>query len=155
MPQEVSIMVEGGKATAGPPLGPALGPLGINLGLVVKEINEKTKAFSGMQVPVKVIVDPETKKFEIVVGKPPVSALLKKEVGVETATGAVKTKVTGNLKLDQIKKIAETKIDNMNAASLKAAVMEVLGTCVSLGITVDQKDPREIQKLIKEGSIKI
>lgn len=155
MPQEVSIMVEGGKATAGPPLGPALGPLGINLGLVVKEINDKTKAFSGMQVPVKVIVDPDTKKFEIAVGKPPVSALLKKEAGVETATGSVKTKVTGNLKLEQIKKIAETKMDNMNAASLKAAVMEVLGTCVSLGITVDSKDPREIQKLIKEGSIKI
>ncbi len=155
MPQEVSIMVEGGKATAGPPLGPALGPLGINLGQVVKEINEKTKAFSGMQVPVKVIVDPDTKKFEIAVGKPPVSALLKKEVGAETATGAVKTKVTGNLKIDQIKKIAETKMDNMNAASLRAAVMEVLGSCVSLGITVDNKDPREVQKLIKDGTIKI
>ncbi len=155
MPQEVSIMVEGGKATAGPPLGPALGPLGINLGQVVKEINEKTKAFSGMQVPVKVIVDPDTKKFEIAVGKPPVSALLKKEVGAETATGAVKTKVTGNLTIDQIKKIAETKMDNMNAASLRAAVMEVLGSCVSLGITVDNKDPREVQKLIKDGTIKI
>ncbi|MGC8645663.1 MAG: 50S ribosomal protein L11 [Thermoplasmata archaeon] len=155
MPQEISVMVEGGKATAGPPLGPALGPMGVNIGQVLKEINEKTKAFAGMQVPVKVIVDPETKKFEVSVGKPPVSALLKKELNVETATGASKTKLTGNLSIAQVKKIAETKMDNMNAASLKSAVLEVLGTCVSMGITVDNKDPREIQKLIKEGSIKI
>lgn len=155
MPQEVSIMVEGGKATAGPPLGPALGPLGINLGQVVKEINEKTKAFTGMQVPVKVIVDPDTKKFDIQVGKPPVSALLKKELGVETATGDSKSKKTGDLKLEQIKKIAQTKMDNMNAASIQAAVLETLGTCVSMGITVEGSDPREIQRKIKSGEIKI
>ena len=155
MPQEISVMVEGGKATAGPPLGPALGPMGVNIGLVLKEINDKTKLFSGMQVPVKVIVDPETKKFEISVGKPPVSAPLKKELGIETATGASKTKTSGDLKVSQIKKVAEMKIDNMTASSIKSAVMEVLGTCVSMGITVDGKDPREIQKLIKDGSIAI
>jgi large subunit ribosomal protein L11 len=155
MPQEISVMVDGGKATAGPPLGPALGPMGINIGLVIKEINEKTKLFSGMQVPVKVTVDPDTKKFEISVGKPPVSALLKKELGVETATGASKTKLTGDLKMAQIKKVAEMKVDNMMAASIKAAVMEVLGTCVSMGITVEGRDPRETQKLIREGSIKV
>jgi len=155
MPQEISVMVEGGKATAGPPLGPALGPMGVNIGLVLKEINEKTKLFAGMQVPVKVIVDPETKKFDVSVGKPPVSALLKKELGIETATGASKTKLSGNLKINQIKKVAEMKIDNMNAASVKSSVLEVLGTCVSMGITVDGKDPRETQKLIKDGSIAI
>jgi len=155
MPQEISVMVDGGKATAGPPLGPALGPMGINIGLVIKEINEKTKLFSGMQVPVKVTVDPDTKKFEISVGKPPVSALLKKELGVETATGASKTKLTGDLKMAQIKKVAEMKVDNMMDASIKAAVMEVLGTCVSMGITVEGRDPRETQKLIREGSIKV
>ncbi|MEM0126902.1 MAG: 50S ribosomal protein L11 [Thermoplasmatales archaeon] len=155
MPQEITVMVEGGKATAGPPLGPALGPMGVNIGQVLKEINDKTKAFSGMQVPVKVTVDPETKKFEVSVGKPPVSALLKKELGIETATGSSKTKLTGNLPLEKIKKIAETKMDNMNASSLSSATLEVLGTCVSMGITVDGKDPREIQKLIKEGTIKL
>ncbi len=148
-------MVEGGKATAGPPLGPALGPMGINIGQVLKEINEKTKLFEGMQVPVKVIVDPETKKFEVTVGKPLVSALLKKELGIETATGASKTKLSGDLKIKQIRKVAEMKIDNMNAASIKSAVLEVLGTCVSMGITVDGKDPRETQKLIKDGSIAV
>lgn len=153
MPQEISIMVDGGKATAGPPLGPALGPMGVNIGLVIKEINEKTKSFSGMQVPVKVVVDPETKKFEISVGKPPVSALLKKELGIETATGASKTSLSGDLKMEQIKKIAQTKIDNMNAASVKSAILEVLGTCVSMGVTVDGKDPKETQRLIKDGSI--
>ena len=129
--------------------------MGINIGLVLKEINDKTKLFAGMQVPVKVSVDPETKKFEVSVGKPPVSALLKKELGIETATGASKQKISGDLKIKQIKKVAEMKIDNMNAASVKSAVLEVLGTCVSMGITVDGKDPRETQKLIKDGSIAI
>ena len=61
--KEINIIIEGGKATAGPPLGPALGPLGINAGKVVEEINEKTKGFSGVKIPVKVIVDPKTKEF--------------------------------------------------------------------------------------------
>ena len=75
MAQTVNVMVEGGKASSGPPLGPALGPLGLNLGDIIKQINEKTKAFQGMQVPVSVVVtDPAKKLFEIKVGIPPTSA---------------------------------------------------------------------------------
>ena len=78
----IPAIVEGGKATAGPPLGPALGPLGVNIGGIIDEINKKTGPFAGLKVPVKVIVDKETKKFEIEVGSPSTGELLKKELGV-------------------------------------------------------------------------
>ena len=151
----VKTMVEGGKATTGPPLGPALGPLGLNLGQVVKEINEKTKSFAGMQVPVTVnVIDPATKKYEILIGVPPTSALLKKEIGIEKGSKA-KGAVAGNATLDQIKKIAEQKKPSLLSYNMKGAVLEVLGTALSLGITVDNKNPREIQNKIKNGEIEI
>ncbi|HLH85826.1 MAG TPA: 50S ribosomal protein L11 [Thermoplasmataceae archaeon] len=156
MAQSVSTMVEGGKASTGPPLGPALGPLGLNLGQIVKEINEKTKDFQGMQVPVTItVIDPATKKYEIKVGIPPTSALLKKEIGIEKGASKRKEAVAGNATLDQIKNVARMKIDSMLANDLKAAVMEVLGTCVSMGVNVDGKDPKEVQRLIREGKISV
>ncbi|WMT43691.1 MAG: 50S ribosomal protein L11 [Cuniculiplasma divulgatum] len=156
MAQSVSTMVEGGKASTGPPLGPALGPLGLNLGQIVKEINEKTKDFQGMQVPVTlVVIDAATKKYEIKVGIPPTSALIKKEIGIETGAAKRKEAVAGNATIEQIKKVARMKMDSMMANSLTAAVLEVIGTCVSLGITIDGKDPKEAQMLIKKGEIKI
>ncbi|MFG1545701.1 MAG: 50S ribosomal protein L11 [Thermoplasmataceae archaeon] len=156
MAQSVSTMVEGGKASTGPPLGPALGPLGLNLGQIVKEINEKTKDFQGMQVPVTlVVIDAATKKYEIKVGIPPTSALIKKEIGIEKGAAKRKEAVAGNATIEQIKKVARMKMDSMMANSLTAAVLEVIGTCVSLGITIDGKDPKEAQMLIKKGEIKI
>ncbi len=146
----VEALVEGGKATAGPPLGPALGPLKLNIGEVVKAINEKTKAFAGMQVPVKVIVDTSTKEFRIEVGTPPTTALIKKELGLEKGGKDQKEKV-GNLTMEQAVKIAKMKVDAMLAQDLKAAVKEVVGTALSMGVTVEGKDPREIQKEIDEG----
>src|SRR3989338_9280482 len=83
----VDVMVEGGKATAAPPLGPALGPTGVNIGLVIADINKKTAELKGMQVPVKVVVDQATKQFTIEIGTPPAAALIKKEAGIETASG--------------------------------------------------------------------
>ncbi|BAB59566.1 ribosomal protein large subunit L12 [Thermoplasma volcanium GSS1] len=156
MAQSVKTMVEGGKATTGPPIGPALGPLGLNVAQVVKEINEKTKEFQGMQVPVTVtVIDPETKKYEITVGVPPTSALLKKELGLEKGASKKKEAVAGNATLEQIKNVAIKKMPSMLAKDLKSAVLEVLGTCVAMGINVEGKDPKEVQKLIKSGQIKI
>ncbi|MCL4342195.1 MAG: 50S ribosomal protein L11 [Candidatus Thermoplasmatota archaeon] len=156
MAQSVSAMVEGGKATSGPPLGPALGPLGLNLAQIIKEINEKTKDFAGMQVPITVtVVDPATKKYEISVGIPPTSALIKKEMGIEKGAGKKKEAIAGNATLEQIKKVAQVKLSNMLANDIKAAVLEVLGTCVSLGVNVDGKDPKEVQRLIKKGEISV
>ncbi len=151
MPETVvEALVEGGKASAGPPLGPALGPLKLNIGEVIKAINEKTKDFAGMQVPVKVIVDTSTKEFRIEVGSPPTSALIKKELGLEKGGQDQKNKV-GNLTMDQVVKIARMKKDNMLAQSLKAAAKEVIGTALSMGVTIEGKDPREVQKEIDEG----
>lgn len=155
MVQTIEILVEGGKATPGPPLGPALGPLGVNIGQVVKEINEKTKDYEGMQVPVKVSVDPKTKKFTVTVGTPPVSALIKKELGIEKGSGNPKANKVGDLSLDKVKKIARMKIQDSLSPDLKAMVMEVLGSCVSMGVTVDGMDPREVQEKIRKDEIRI
>lgn len=144
--QTVDALVDGGKATAGPPLGPALGPLGLNLNQVINAINEKTKDFDGMKVPIKLIVDPETKEFDIKVGTPPVSALVKKELGIEKGAQTPGEEVVGDLTMDMVKKIAHIKMDNMLSYTEEAAVKEVLGTCVSMGVTVEGKSPREMQK---------
>ncbi len=150
MKMTIQAMVEGGKASAGPPLGPALGPLGINIGQVIAAINEQTKGYVGMSVPVKVIVDKDTKKFEVEVGSPPVSALLKKELKVEKGA-KVKGEIVGNLSLEQVIKVAKMKAGNSLARTLKANVNEVLGTCVSVGITVEGKDARETIKEVNAG----
>ena len=108
---EISVMIEAGKATAAAPLGPALGPLGVNIGDVVAKINEKTKAFAGVKVPVKINVDPSTKSFEISVGSPPTAALIKKELNIKKAASNPKTEAVANMSFEQLKKLAELKLD--------------------------------------------
>ncbi len=152
--QVVKVLVTGGRATPGPPLGPAIGPLGLNVKQVVDEINKATKDFDGLPVPVKIIVK-EDRSFEIEVGVPPVSALVKKELGIEKGASKTKYEVVGNLTLDQIIKIARVKKKQMLSYSMKSAVKEVLGTCVSMGITVDGKHPKEVIREINEGKIEI
>ena len=147
----VEILVTGGKATAGPPLGPAIGPLGVNIMNVVKEINEKTKDYEGMSVPVKVIVNTDDKSFEVEVGIPPTSALIKKELGLDKGSTEPKHKVVGELSMEQAIKIAKMKRDSMLSYNLKNATKEVIGTCVSVGVKVDGEDPMEVQKLIDNG----
>jgi large subunit ribosomal protein L11 len=151
MPETIEVLVDGGKATPGPPLGPALGPTGINVVQVVAKINEKTKSFAGMKVPVKVIIDPKTKTFDVKVGTPPTSALLFKELGVEKGSGSPKQTVVGNISLEQAIKVADMKKDSLMGADLKARVLEVAGTAVSCGITIEGKDPRAFQAEVKEG----
>ena len=147
----IEVLVDGGKATAGPPLGPALGPLGVNVLAVVNKINEVTKEYSGMRVPVKVIVDPETKEFEVSVGVPTTSALIVKEAGIEKGSGAPNREKVGNLSIEQVVKIAKIKRESLLAKTLKAAVKEILGSCVSMGVAVEGKDPREVQRETDEG----
>ncbi len=147
----VETLVSGGQATAGPPLGPALGPLGVNVLAIVNEINEVTEKYSGMKVPVKIIIDAETKEFEVSVGTPTTSALIVSELGIEKGSGAPKTEKVGDLSPAQIVRIAKIKGSKLLARSLRAAVKEVLGSCVSIGVTVEDKDPREVQREIDEG----
>ena len=106
--EKIEALVTGGKATAGPPLGPALGPMGVNIGKVLAEINEKTSSMAGMQVPIKVIVDTDTKEFEISVGTPPTSALIKKEIGMEKGSGAKDVK-SADIPIDLAIKVAKVK----------------------------------------------
>ena len=150
MPETVEALVDAGKASGGPPLGPALGPLGVNIGAIVDEINQRTKNFQGMKVPVKVVVDEKTKAFEITVGTPPTSALILKELGIEKG-GQIIGEPAGNLSLDQAKRIAESKIDTLSGKNVKERVLEVVGTCVSMVITVEGYPAKEFAKLIKAG----
>jgi len=146
----IDALVPGGQATAGPPLGPALGPLGVNVMAIVNRINELTKDFAGMKVPVKITVDVETKEFEVEVGTPTTSALIVKELGIEKGSGAPSKQKVGNLTIQQVIKIAKMKRSELLAKSLKKAAKEILGSCVSMGITVEGKDPREVQREIDE-----
>jgi large subunit ribosomal protein L11 len=151
MVDTVEALVDGGKASAGAPLGPALGPMGVNIMQVVNMINEKTKQFSGMKVPVKVKVDPKTKKFDVEVGTPPASSLIVHELHVEKGSGKPSTHKIGDLTIDQAIKIAKMKQDNVLGKDLKHKTKEIIGTCVSMGVTVEGKSPQEIQKAIDEG----
>jgi len=143
--------VSGGQATAGPPLGPALGPLGVNVLVIVNKINEETESYAGMKVPVKIVVDTDTKEFEVSVGIPTTAALIVKEAGIQKGSGTPNTEKVGNLSLEQAVKIAEVKRPSLLARSLRAAVKEVVGTCVSMGVTVEEKDPKAVLREIEEG----
>ncbi|HXX88221.1 MAG TPA: 50S ribosomal protein L11 [Candidatus Acidoferrum sp.] len=147
----VELLVAGGQANAGPPLGPALGPLGVNVMLIVNKINELTKDYSGMKVPVKVIVDPETKEFEVTIGTPTTSALIVSELKIEKGSGTPNTQKVGDLKIEQVVRIAKMKRPELLAKDLKGATKEILGACVSMGVTAENKDPREVQKEIDQG----
>ncbi len=149
--KSVKVIVEGGKASAGPPLGPSLGPLGVNVFAVVEKINELTKEFSGMKVPVEVIVDTETKEFEVKVGIPTTSALIVRAAKIEKGSGEAGSKFVGNITMKDVIEIAKIKMPQLLSKTLKAAVKQVVGTCVSMGVTIDGKDPREVMREIKEG----
>jgi len=151
MSETVEALVEGGKASAGPPLGPALGPMGVNIMQIINTINEKTKSFEGMKVPVKVIIDTKTKDFEIEVGTPPAASLILNEIGVEKGSGAPSTHRIGNLTIEQAIKVAKMKYDNLLGKELKQKTKEIIGTCVTMGVTVEGKKPQETQKAMDAG----
>ena len=149
--EKVEVLIEGGKATAAPPLGPALGPLKVNIGQIVSDINKKTGDFKGMKVPVKVIVDTDTKDYTIEIGTPPASQLIKSELGIQKGSGTPDKSYVGEMSLDQIKKVARMKFDSLLANDMKGAVREIAGTCYSLGIKVDGKKPRDFIADVKAG----
>ncbi|MEM0056968.1 MAG: 50S ribosomal protein L11 [Candidatus Geothermarchaeota archaeon] len=147
----VELLVPGGEATAGPPIGPALGPLGVNVKLIVDKINELTKEYKGMRVPVKVTVDLDTKAFEVEVGIPTTSALIAKEANVEKGSSKPGQEFVGNLSFEQILKISKIVNQKLGLDDLKKVVLQVVGSCVSMGIKIDNLDPRVVTKKIKSG----
>lgn len=148
----VKALISGGRATAGPPLGPVLGPLGLNVLAIVNKINELTKDYAGMKVPVEIVVDTEDKEFEVHVGPPTSSALIVKELGVEKGSGDPKTQKVGDLTMDQVVMIAKSKRKELLSKTLKKAVSEILGCCVSMGVTVNGREPKEIQQEVNQGT---
>lgn len=149
--QSIKALVEGGKASPAPPLGPALGGAGLNIGKAITEINAKTKEFAGMKVPIEIFYDPSDKtKMRIVVGVPPVSELIKKELGLQKGAGKHDVPI-GDIKLPVVVKIAKAKLPSMQSLTLKNGVKEVLGTCITIGLTVEGKSPKVIQAEIDQG----
>lgn len=147
----VDTLVSGGRATAGPPLGPTLGPLGVNVLAIVNRINELTKDYAGMKVPVQISIDLETKEFEVTVGTPTTSALIVSALKIEKGSGNPKDEKVGDLTVSQVVGLAKKKQSKLLAKSLKLAAKEVLGSCVSMGVNVEGKDPRQVQREIDEG----
>ena len=147
----VSALVVGGEANAGPPLGPALGPLGVNVMAIVKQINESTKDYTGMRVPVKVNVDTGTKQFTVEVGIPTVSALVVKESGIAKGSGTPKTAPAGNLTVDQLVKIATVKMSQSYGSSIKSVAKEIAGSCVSMGVMIEGKPAKEFLEEVKQN----
>ncbi len=145
----IDLIVEGGKANPGPPLAPALAPMGVNIGQVVAKINELTRDFAGMKVPVKVNVDPKTKAFTVDVGSPPTAEIIKKEAGIEKGAGN-REAPAGNLSIEKAVSIAKAKRNSLGK-DLKETLKEVLGSCVSMGVTVNGKNAREAIKEVNEG----
>ncbi|MDJ0270681.1 MAG: 50S ribosomal protein L11 [Aigarchaeota archaeon] len=152
MPEKtLRLLVEGGKSTAGPPIGSSLGPLGVNVMQVVEKINEATAEYKGMRVPVEVTVDTDTKEFSVKVGTPSTAALIVKEAGAEKGSGTPGHDFVGSISMESVVKIAAAKQEDMRAKTLKAAVKQVLGTCVSMGVLVDNKNPKEVIKEVEQG----
>lgn len=156
----VKAIIQGGKATPAPPLGPALAPTKVNVSEVINAINQKTKEFDGMEVPVTINIDLKTKEFDISVGTPSVAALVKKELKVQKLSKAafnvyqkdeVKEEFKESLKFEQVVKIARAKMEDIKTDNLKNAVKQVVAFCVSGGVYIEGKKPKEIIKEIDEG----
>ena len=123
----------------------------VNILEIINAINEQTKEFQGMKIPVSVSVDSDTKKWEIEVGIPSASALLLKEAGIQKGSGTSGTEWVGEVSADMIAKIAKVKLETSYASSLKSVAKQIVGTCVSLGIKVEGKTPKEFTAEINEG----
>ena len=152
MGETIEALVDAGKASAGPPLGPSLGPTGVNVKDVVDEINSKTKEMAGMQVPVKIKID-DKKGFTIDIGTPPASSLIKQVLGIEKGSGEAGSVISADMTLDQAIKVAKQKGPGLTGGDIKAMTSEILGVAKSMGLSCEGKDPKEIQASIKSGSL--
>ena len=150
MADTIEVLVPGGQANPGPPLGPELGPTPVDVQAVVEEINDQTAAFDGTEVPVTVEYE-EDGSFEIEVGVPPTAALIKDEAGFETGSGEPQKEFVADLSIDQVAQIAEQKHPDLLAYDLKNAAKEVVGTCASLGVTIEGEDAREFKEKVDDG----
>ena len=133
----VKLQIPAGKATPAPPVGSALGPHGINIMQFTKEFNERTKNEAGLLIPVVITVYAD-RSFSFITKTPPAAVLIKKECGIEKASGEPNKKKVAKISRASVQKIAELKMPDLNAASLESAMSMVAGTARSMGITVEE-----------------
>jgi large subunit ribosomal protein L11 len=150
MAETIEVLVPGGQADPGPPLGPELGPTAVNVQEVVSEINDQTEAFDGTEVPVTITVEDDG-GFEIEVGVPPTAALIKDEAGFDTGSGEPQKDFVADISIDQVKTIAEQKHPDLLSYDTKNAAKEIVGTCASLGVTIEGDDAREFKEKVDAG----
>ena len=132
----IKLQIPAGKATPAPPVGPALGQKGVNIMAFTKEFNERTKNQMGMIIPVVITVYAD-RSFSFITKTPPAPVLIKKAAGIDTASGVPNKNKVGSITLAQAEEIAKTKMPDLNAASLDAAVSMIKGTARSMGVTVE------------------
>ncbi len=147
----IKLLVEGGNMTPGPAVAQQLGPMGINVGQVIADVNIATSDFKGVTVPVHLTINPETKAVSIKVLSPPTSELIKKELKIEKASGARLKQRVGNFAIEQVISIAKSKHDSMLSNDFMATVKSVIGTCQALGVLIENKEISEVLKEIAEG----
>jgi large subunit ribosomal protein L11 len=135
--QVVKLIIEGGKATPAPPIGPTLAPTGINIGEFCNKFNQATKDMVGVQIPVEVTIY-EDRTFSFVLKKPPVSYLIKKELGLEKGAHETGREVVGKLTKEQVRKIAEEKLPDLNTNDIEKAMKIVEGTARSMGVIIEE-----------------
>ena len=133
----IKLQLPAGKATPQPPVGPALGQYGVSIPNFTKEFNERTKNDIGLIIPVIITVYAH-RSFTFITKTPPAAVLIKKACGIETASAVPNKTKVATLTKDQLKKIAETKMPDLNAASLEAAMSMVAGTARSMGVTIEE-----------------
>ena len=133
----IKLQIEAGKATPAPPVGPALGSSGVNIMQFVKEFNDRTANQPGMIIPVVITVYKD-KSFTFITKVPPVAVLIKKTLGIKSGSGKPNKDKVAKLTKDQVKAIAEQKMEDLNAGSLEAAMSMVAGTARSMGVTVEE-----------------
>ena len=148
---KIKLLIDGGNMTPGPAVAQQLGPMGINMGKVISDVNEATKEFKGMKVPVELDVDEKTKEFTVQTSSPPTSELLKKELKLEKGTADHKNDKVGNASIEDVIKVTKVKYSNMLEKDFKTAIKSILGTCTSIGIFVENQEPNELIEKVAEG----
>jgi len=150
MADSIEVLVPGGEADPGPPLGPELGPTPVDVQAVVQEINDQTAAFDGTEVPVTVDYEDDG-SFGIEIGVPPTAELIKDEAGFDTGSGEPHENFVADLSVDQVVQIAEQKHPDLLSYDIRNAAKEIVGTCTSLGVTIEGENPREFKQRIERG----
>jgi len=150
----IKLLVEGGNMTPGPAVAQQLGPMGINVGQVIADVNKATAEFKGVTIPVHLTVNPETKEVSIKVLSPPTSELIKKELKIEKASSERLKQKVGNFAIEQVISVAKAKHASLLSNTFMASVKSIIGTCQALGVLIESKDPKEILTEIAEGKYK-